>query len=160
MTTKELVSKYRGVFNTDYTAYASCKLALLMDADEDPLTDSSGNGNTAALKASGEPDYATGYYTFDGANDICTVTDDDTLDITGDITIVSWSYIHNDENGGYVDKYDKTGSPYAGYAFQYRAYKGAFWSNNIAHWEASDNYWSGGGNDNEWHHVAVTGRGS
>ena len=56
---------------------ANCQAAWLMKDDEDPLADASGNGNTLALKAAGEPNYTTdapagydaGSYDFDGADD-------------------------------------------------------------------------------------------
>ena len=63
---------------TDFTQDANCQGAWLMDIDEDPLTDSSGNNRTSALKAAGEPNfasasppaaYSTGYYDFDGTDD-------------------------------------------------------------------------------------------
>lgn len=52
---------------------ANCQGAWLMDVDEDPITDSSGNGRTGALFSAGNPDfatasppavYSTGYYDF------------------------------------------------------------------------------------------------
>jgi hypothetical protein len=83
---------------TDYTQEASCVMALLMRADEDPLTDSSGEGNTAALKGAGEPNYTTdvptgyaeGSYDFDGTDDYVLVASDASLDNMGDFTFVTW----------------------------------------------------------------------
>ena len=86
---------------TDYTAHANNMMSLLMRADENPLTDSSGEGNTGALKAAGEPNYTTdvptgyveGSYDFDGTDDYVSVTDDPTLDIIGDLTVTFWCLI-------------------------------------------------------------------
>lgn len=73
MKTVDLVKKYRHIFGTDYTQDANCKGAWLMELDEDPLTDSSGNGNTMALASAGNPNflttsppapYSTGYYDY------------------------------------------------------------------------------------------------
>ena len=66
------------VYAKNWTADSNCVTAYLMEIDEDPLTDSSGEGNTAALKGAGEPNfvtttppksYSTGYYDFAGDND-------------------------------------------------------------------------------------------
>ena len=86
---------------TDYTADANCMVALEMKADEDPLTDSSGEGNTGALKATGEPNYTTdapnvnydaGSYDFDGSYDHVKVvaTGVSDLEPTEDFTVVGW----------------------------------------------------------------------
>jgi len=70
-------------YATNWVADVNCEAAWLMDIDEDPITDSSGNGNTGALRAAGEPNYdtttpcaaySTGYYVFDGSNDDITVS--------------------------------------------------------------------------------------
>jgi len=97
-------------------------MALLMDADENPLTDSSGEGNTGALKGANEPDYATasnpgawstGYYDWDGTDDLVTVTDDDTLDLDGKLLSFSF-WVYNDLatsaiDQGFFDKADVNG---------------------------------------------------
>lgn len=102
----------------DWTQDANCQGAWLMDIDEDPLTDSSGNGRTGALLADGEPDfatasppagYSTGYYVFDGNNDKVEVSDNSAFDFSGAFTIVSW--IDTDVTDAQIrilNKYDST----------------------------------------------------
>jgi len=53
--TRDKASQY--TTTTNYTQDADCVVALLMDADEDPLTDASGNGHTAT--AFGGPTFTT-----------------------------------------------------------------------------------------------------
>ena len=84
MRTIDLIKKYSHIFGTDYTQDANCKGAWLMEIDEDPLTDSSGEGRTGALQSAGHPDFKTatpppggyslGYYDFDGLQDYVDVT--------------------------------------------------------------------------------------
>lgn len=50
MITKELVSKYRHIFNTDYTQDANCQGAFLMEGATTE-TDVSGNGNDLSVSA-------------------------------------------------------------------------------------------------------------
>jgi len=86
---------------TDYTSDANCMVALLMESDEDPLTDSSGEGNTAALKGAGEPNYVasapTGYtagsYDFDGADDYALVAADATINDKSSFSWTAWVYV-------------------------------------------------------------------
>ena len=84
----------------DYTADANCEMALLMDVDEDPLTDSSGNGFTGALTGVGSPDYATasppaaystGYYEFDAVNDQVNVAEGVDDNMTDKVTYCFWN---------------------------------------------------------------------
>jgi hypothetical protein len=77
-----------------------------MEVDENPITDSSQNTNTGALKGAGEPNYATadppdsgdgfggtsvGYYVFDGSDDDIDCGTDTSLDFeTVDFTLCAW----------------------------------------------------------------------
>jgi len=100
-------SSFDATFTKDY---GETGLAALWHMDEGTGTttaDSSGNGNTATFKGSGEPAwagsdggqwdgrsdvaFATGNsLTFDGSNDRLTVADSSSLGITEDITIEAW----------------------------------------------------------------------
>jgi len=65
-----------------------------MDVDEDPLSDSSGNNNTAALKGDGEPNYTAsgkfgGAYIWDGNNDYTTISDYSSIDVSLAYTILA-----------------------------------------------------------------------
>lgn len=103
MKTLDLIKKYRHIFRTDYTQDAACIMALLMDIDEDPLTDSSGSGNTGTLKAAGEPNFATaspppggfstGYYNWNGDDYVSTTTlgNFGTNILTDPSSVVSWA---------------------------------------------------------------------
>lgn len=84
---------------TDWTQDANCVGAWLMEVDEDPITDSSVNSNTGALKAANEPDYKTatppdtysvGYYRFDGTDDYISFGSPSELDNLGPLTMVTW----------------------------------------------------------------------
>ena len=88
-------------YAVDYTADVNCFGAWLMEIDEDPLTDSSGEGHTGALTAAGNPDfdnadppaaYTTGYYVFDGANDHVICGDIQELDDATEMSFVTWVY--------------------------------------------------------------------
>ena len=73
-------------------------MALLMDIDEDPLTDSSGEGNTGALQSAGHPNFtATAYfdggYIFDNINDFINGGDLDVFDSATEISFVGWFYV-------------------------------------------------------------------
>jgi len=105
-------------------AYNRCedpnaKTCLLMEVDEDPLTDTSGNGNTAALKAAGEPNYATAtppnfvtdgyggdstaYYDWDGTDDYTIITAGDGSDFdpaTSNFSVVAWVKSYDSDGGG------------------------------------------------------------
>ena len=89
----------------DWTQDASCEAAWLMNADEDPLTDSSGNGRTAALKGTGEPNYTAsgkfgGAYQFD-TNDYALTAD---LNLgAGTYSWVTYGYLTTLGNAYYVD---------------------------------------------------------
>lgn len=83
----------------DWTQDANCEMALLMEIDEDPLSDSSGNGNTAALLSAGSPNYATasppdtysvGYYDYDGDDDKAEVADSAGLDFAAAFSFTIW----------------------------------------------------------------------
>lgn len=95
---------------TDWTADANCMGAWLMEVDEDPLTDSSGEGNTAALDSANNPDYLTadppdsgdnfngtsiGYYDFSG--DFATMNAS-MMESKSAITTVSWIYLDTQSN--------------------------------------------------------------
>lgn len=84
---------------TDYTQDANCQGAWLMEVDEDPLTDSSQNTYTAALKGAGEPNYLTasppkaysiGYYDWDGTDDYAVTGIATNCQFTGNGSIVLW----------------------------------------------------------------------
>lgn len=114
MNTKDLIQKYRHVFSTNYTEDVNCQLALLMDVDEDPLTDSSQNSNTGALSSAGHPNfetasppaaYSTGYYLFDGISDAVTVAQNASLDNIEELTILNWG--KTGEYGSYDRILDK-----------------------------------------------------
>ncbi|MCK5161631.1 MAG: LamG domain-containing protein [Candidatus Aureabacteria bacterium] len=89
-------------FATDWTSDANCQAAWLMEVDEDPLTDSSGNGLTAAhvgspthLTASPPDTYSTGYYDMNGSSDAFSVANAGALRFdtnTGDpdFSIIWW----------------------------------------------------------------------
>ena len=96
-------------FATDWTADANCQAAWLFNVDEDPQTDSSGEGHTAALKGAGEPAFVAsckfdGCYEWDGAND---GMDAGTFDpSTGDLTFVTWMW-WDGPNGDWQHVYAK-----------------------------------------------------
>jgi hypothetical protein len=150
-------------FCVDYTSDANCKMAFPMDVDENPLTDSSGNSNTGALKGVGEPDYktatppkaySTGYYNFDGSNDIVTITDSVSLSPSGDFSFVTWvrpeTLPTNDYGKGVVNKnYDLSGA--GGF------YIAAAYESNNNYWESGFAFTGGRGNTiisvNNWYHL-------
>ena len=79
------------VWATDYTQEASCMGAWLMDIDEDPITDSSGEGHTGALESAGNPDFTTsgqfgGCYDF--SSDVISIANVVWGDTTNDIITV------------------------------------------------------------------------
>lgn len=97
------------VWATDYTQDITCFFALLMNIDENPLSDSSGKGNTAALKAAGEPDFTSsgkfnGGYIWDGSDDYAQITDF----VGGNLQIASatsWIYFNTQTNDDYIINY-------------------------------------------------------
>lgn len=111
-------------YAVDYTADANCQAAWLMDANEDPITDSSQNTNTGA--AAGDPTwsnadppaaYSTGYWILDGVTDRFDVTDHASLDIgNADFSIVAWIHMTtygDSDYGRILDKWDNNN----GYSF-------------------------------------------
>lgn len=127
MNTIDLLKKYRHIFETDYTADANCVLAYLMNVDEDPLTDSSGEGNTGALAGAGTPNFRTlvsigtggtgakaakydGCYRF-VTNSIINCGAGPSLDGLIDFSLVAWAYTANSgylisqRNEGYDGQY-------------------------------------------------------
>ncbi len=93
---------------TNWCEDATCKGCWLMDVDEDPLTDTSGNGNTIALKGAGEPNFTAvgqfgGGYIFDGNNDFGLVTGGDGSDFdpgTALFSMVMWLDSTVSDGGG------------------------------------------------------------
>jgi hypothetical protein len=101
-----------------------------MNFDEDPITDSSGNSNTGALKASGEPNFSSstgcafdGCYVFDGFDDYIGVSDSATLDIAGDniaiVAQVTPDFIQTDPASYWI--VDKSNGNNSGYRFLFQA---------------------------------------
>ena len=75
------------VFGATWCDDANNQLCYLMEADEDPLTDSSQNTNTGVLKAAGEPNFVavgcaegSGCYDFDGSDDFVRSADNASMD--------------------------------------------------------------------------------
>ena len=82
----------------DFTGDADCHGAWEMEVDEDQLTDSSGDGNTGALTAADNPNYATGsppktysagYYEFAG-DDEADAGGIAEVDGAAALTVVAW----------------------------------------------------------------------
>lgn len=103
-----------------------------MEVDEDPLTDSSQNTNTGALKGAGEPNYATadqpdsgdgfggtsvGYYIFDGNDDYVNCGTDSSVELTTAIAIVSWVYLDASGDDGIMAKCSSADFGSKGYNF-------------------------------------------
>ena len=60
MKTSELVAKYKHIFNTDYTADATCKGAwLFTEGSGTSVADASGEGNTGTFVADGRPAWSS-----------------------------------------------------------------------------------------------------
>ena len=81
----------------DYTQDPDCQLAYLMNVDENPLTDSSQNTNTGALKAAGSPNFTAsgkygGAYVWDSVSgdDWANAGSDASIDDLGSLSVVAW----------------------------------------------------------------------
>lgn len=142
---------------TDWTQEATCEGAWLMNADESPLTDSSGEGRTGALASANKPNYVAGgkydggyEYTNDNGEYI-TISDQD----VGAVTYSSVAWLNVDQQGtSYIMDW-RDSVPGAGY--WYFAGDGTNQASNDG-----TRYINGAENDTavygEWAHYAVTGQ--
>lgn len=104
----DLISRYRHIFGTDYTADANCKGAWLCDEGSGEVAaDSSASAQDGAFDSAGHPAWASGsapktyvtnYVNFTPTDKI-TITDSGALDLgSGDISFGGWAYA--DTHGG------------------------------------------------------------
>ncbi len=104
---------------------ANCQAAWLMDVSEDPIRDDSQNTNTGAHQ--GDPTHATaapppggfstGYYILDQVVDSFDITDDPSLDISGDYSIVAWIYPVSFGDNSFGRIFDKEVPSVTGYSW-------------------------------------------
>ena len=121
MNTIDLIKKYRHVLGTDWTADPACKMAYLMNVNEDPLTDESGEGCTGNRTGGtfvAEAKYGGGY-SFDGINDEVDCGAVNELNpTTNDFSWVCWGkiddYSGEDEKGALMSFLGETGWSSAG----------------------------------------------
>ena len=103
MRTKDLVSKYRHIFNTDYTEDANCKGAwLFTEGSGTTVDDSSANSNVGNFKGTGEPAWDTtdvdfntlgsapNSVDFDGTDDYIVVKSSPLISTAVDSSVVWW----------------------------------------------------------------------
>jgi len=126
-------------------------LELKMDENNGTIAyDSSGNNNDGNISGA---EWTTGYVNsaldFDG-NDQIVVADDETLRITGDLTIEA--YIKTESSQGHIlDKYVPS-SPWPGYGSRIYNGKLLFWSSGHGSWVEGNKRID----DGYWHHIAIT----
>jgi hypothetical protein len=115
MTTKDLVTKYNRIFHTDYTQDANCVGAwLFTEGSGTQVDDSSSNSNVGNFASNGHPawgsmsgTYAPTYapYMVDfvaSSEDKINYADDTSLNISGNITFMSWvNFTSLPTSGGY-----------------------------------------------------------
>lgn len=129
------------------------------EGDGDTANDLSGNRNQGKLN--GDTKWVNGKFSkalqFDGDMDYVEVLHNETLDITGELSILAWlkfDEIPARENV-ILDKGPKAGNSqyYLGYQPAEEAYFLNFYG---LRWHAGDNFNSPAVLDTDWHHVAVT----
>lgn len=160
---------------------ANCVAAWLMDIDEDPITDSSGEGHTGAWRGVGEPDHATadpppggfstGYYVYNGdQNDYIKVVSDTDFNFGDDFSIVGWEYLLSydpQESGTNYMIYYHTRDRLLGEGSETRSWQFAIRGDEDATnvgkvvftYNVAGNglvYSTGVPGLNAWHHIAVT----
>ncbi len=114
--------------------------------------DMSGNGNNGVVNGAtliaDRFGNANSAYSFDGVNDYVRITDSNSLNITGDLTISAWIRTNDSMNIIFSNMLET--SPHSGYSLSLSDAKIRFMSGDMSLWGNSSV------NTNLWTHVAIT----